>query len=141
MVANRRVTGKASTIPGGVAIGSVISMGLTAVLSGIVAKLADQGILPEQGIGYSALVILMLSSATGSFVAARMIKRQRLLVCLLAGAVYYLLLLGLTALFFGGQYTGMGVTALAVLAGSGTVCLLGMGQGRGRKHRIPEIHR
>ena len=36
-------------------------------------------------------------------------------MCLAAGGGYYLCLLAITALFFGGQYQGVGVTALMVL--------------------------
>ena len=45
-------------------------------------------------------------------------------MCLLTGVCYYLALLAMTALFFGGQYSALGVTALAVLAGSGGAALL-----------------
>jgi hypothetical protein len=41
-----------------------------------------------------------------------------------SGAGYYLTLLAMTALFFGGQYQGMGVTLGLVLAGAGTATLL-----------------
>jgi hypothetical protein len=40
-----------------------------------------------------------------------------------------LMLVALTALFFGGQYTGIWVTMLLILGGSGTTALLGMGKG------------
>ena len=141
MVANRKVTGKASSMPGGLAMGGGLSMTVTVVLSMVTAKLVDSGTMPEEAVGYAALVILLLGSGLGAWLAAAKIKRQRLVVCLASGCVYYGSLLGLTALFFGGQYTGMGVTALAVAGGSMAVCLMGMGQGRGRRRRIPGIHR
>lgn len=141
MVTNRKVTGKAATMPGGLAIGGLVSGALTIALAGLTGKMVDMGTVPEEGIGYLALAILLLSSGAGAAVAARRIKRQRLAVCLMAGVVYYLFLLGLTALFFGGQYTGMGVTALAVLAGSGAVALTGAGQGRREKRHRRRIHR
>lgn len=135
MVVNRKVTGKAASMPGGLALGGALSLGVTILLAMVTAMLVDNGAMEEKSIGYAALVILLLSSALGSAVAAARIKRQRLVVCIAAGAVYYVLLLSMTALFFGGQYTGMGVTALAVLGGSGVVCIAGAGQGRGRRKR------
>ena len=142
MVANRKVTGKAASMPGGLALGGALSMALTILLSVLTAKLVDTGALAEDAVGYAALVILLLSSVVGAAVAAARIKRQRLIVCLASGAVYYGLLLSLTALFFGGQYTGMGVTALAVAGGSGAVSLAGMGEGRrSRKHPLSRKHR
>lgn len=140
MVANRKVTGKASSMPVGLALGGGLSMVVTVVLSLVTAKLLDNGTLPEESVGYAALGILLLSSGLGAWLAAVKIKRQRLIVCLASGCVYYGLLLGVTALFFGGQYTGMGVTALAVAGGSLAVCLMGMGKGRTRKRRIHGIH-
>lgn len=141
MVANRKVTGKASSMPGGLAIGGGVSVLVTVLLSLVAAKLADTGTLPEGNIGYASLVILLLSSGLGAWMSAAKIKRRRLVVCLAAGGVYYGILLGLTALFFGGQYSGMGVTALAVAGGSCAAGLMGIGQGRGRKRRVPRVHR
>lgn len=141
MVANRKVTGRASSMPTGLALGGVLSLGVTVGLSLVTAKLVDAGTLAEESIGYAALVILMLSSGLGSWLAVAKIKRQRLAVCMLSGLIYYGLLLCMTALFFGGQYTGMGVTALAVAGGVLVVCLLGTGQGRSRKRRVPGIPR
>lgn len=141
MVANRKVTGKASSMPAGLAMAGGLSMAVTLVLSLVLAKLLDSGSLGEGSVGYGALVILLLSSGLGAWLATVKIKRRRLAACMASGALYYILLIGMTALFFGGQYTGMGVTALAVAGGCLTVCLLGSGQGRARKRSIPGIHR
>lgn len=135
MVMNRKVTGTASTIPGGLAIAGGISMGITLILAIAAAKLVDSQTIAESSIGYLSLSILMIASFCGSLAAWKRIKRKRLAVCLGAGAVYYGLLLLLTAVFFGGQYQGMGVTALVVAAGCGCVILTGAGQGSGRKKR------
>ena len=72
------------------------------------------------------MATLLLSSAAGAWVAAKMVKLRWIVLCLGAGAVYFLTLLACTALFFGGQYEGVGVTFLVVLAGSGAVGLLGL---------------
>ncbi len=135
MVANQKVSGRASSLPAGLAFGGILSLVLTIILAVITAKLVDVESLPENNVGYAALVILLLASALGSAVAVGKIKRRRLLVCLASGAVYYGELLAMTALFFGGQYTGMGVTALVVAGGAGLVCLAGMRQGRGARRR------
>lgn len=136
MVTNRKVTGKASSMPMGLAMGGALSMGVTVLLAMITAKLADTGTVGEEYIGYAAVIILLLSSALGAWLAAAKIKRQRLVVCIASGVIYYGLLVCLTAVFFGGTYVGMGVTALVVAGSNLTVSLLGMGQGRGRKHHI-----
>jgi len=135
MVMNRKVSGTASSMPVGLAVGAGVSMGITMILAVITALLAEREILAEQTIGYAALVILLLASVSGSAVSAGKIKRQKLMVCMVSGVLYYLMLLGMTALFFGGQYTGMGVTGLVIAGGCGTVVLAGIGQGGGKRHR------
>ena len=129
-------------MPAGLSVGGGVSLLITILLAILTAKLVDTGTMGEERVGYAALGILLVSSGAGSAVAAGKIKRRRLMVCMAAGAVYYGLLLAVTALFFGGQYSGMGVTALAVAGGSGTVCLAGMRQGRGhRKKQFARIPR
>ncbi len=137
----RKGSGKASSMAGGLALGAGISMGITLLTSVIAAKLVDAGSLKENGIGYAAMVILLLSSIVGSAIPCARIKRQRMAVCLISGGIYYLMLLSLTALFFGGQYYGMGVTALVIAGGCGCVFLAGTGKGcrpkRGIKRPVP----
>ena len=124
MTLNRKVTGTAVTMPMGIGIGCGISMILTILGAGLVAKLISAEMLQETAIGYGAMMIILAASVTGSAVAVKKVKKRMLQVSLLVGAGYYALLLGMTALFFGGQYQGMGVTALLVLAGCGVVVLL-----------------
>ena len=76
------------------------------------------------------MIILLAASFLGTAGACGRIKRRAALVSLLSAVVYYLTLIAITALFFGGQYTAMGVTALMMLAGSGTALLLKTGKGR-----------
>ena len=130
MVINQKVTGKASSMPAGIGIGTVASIGITLLFSLITAWLMDKEMLPENTIGYCAIVTLLCASAAGSGIASSMIKRRRLLMCGISGIVYYLCLICATALFFGGEYTGMGVTALAVLGGCIGVGVLGTGRKR-----------
>ena len=143
MVANRKVTGKAASMPAGLAAGGGVSLGLTVALAALVAKLVDGGTLGEGSIGYCAMGILLLSALAGAAVAVGRIKRQRMLVCSLSGAVYYGLLLAMTAMFFGGQYKGMGVTALMVLCGCALAVLpeLRKGRGQGKKSGYKRRHR
>lgn len=140
MVLNKKVTGKASSIPGGLFAGAVVSLVSTLVLAMVTAWLVHTEILREASIGYCVIGILLLSAICGTWIANRKIKRQKLLVCLMSGVIYYAILLSMTALFFGGQYTGMGVTALVVLSGCMVLCVpapqKGSGQRRLRKYKI-----
>lgn len=125
MTVNRKVTGTAVSMPAGIAIGCVVSLLLTLAGSSLAAKLISDEILKETAIGYGSMLIVLLASALGAVTAILRVKRRYLQVCLLSGVSYYGLLLCITALFFGGQYQGMGVTAMLVLAGVGSVVLLG----------------
>lgn len=128
------------SMPGGLAWGGGMSLGVTLLGAGALTWLVDREILPMEKIGYGILVLLLLASNLGAVTALGKLHRRRLLVCLASGGVYFGLLLSITALFFGGQYSGVGTTALLVLAGSATAALLGPGQGRGGRRgkiRIP----
>ena len=140
MVSNRKVSGRAVSLPAGVGIGTAGALGWTLIGACLLAKLIEGETLPETAVGYGAMLILLSASFLGAVLAFRKVKAKRLQVSLLAAAVYYLCLLATTAMFFGGQYTGMGVTALVVFSGSGAAILLGMGNGsRKRGRRYPKV--
>lgn len=118
IVHRNKMKGTALTIPGGLMIGGLINLILTFAGAAATAFLVLKERIGENGIGYAALVILFVSAVMGAWGAVSSIKRQRLQICLMSAAVYFLLLLAMTALFFGGQYRGMGVTAIVILAGA-----------------------
>ena len=126
-MATYKLTAKAMSIPAGLTLGIIVALAVTAMGSGASAWLILRGIIGEGASGYCAMVILLLASIAGAAVSAGTIQRLRAQMCLAAGGGYYLCLLAITALFFGGQYQGMGVTALMVLCGSVLVILLAPG--------------
>ena len=135
MMVNTRPTGRAMTLPGGLAVGLGVSVFVTIAATLILTKLVIGERMQMQNIGYGILILLIAASFLGAMVAQGRVKHRRLLVCILSGVVYYCVLLGSTALFFGGQYSAVGVTGLLVLAGSGAAALLEAGKGSGRKTR------
>lgn len=140
MVANRKVTGTASSIPAGLALGAAVSLAITLAGAWIFAYLIAGEILKESSIGYCAMAIILLASVVSAAVAVGRIKRRRVYICGLSGLIYFGILLSVTALFFGGQYQAVGITALLILAGSGAVALLGLrGEGTAshRKKKRP----
>ena len=126
MIVNQKVTGRISSVPAGIAIGEGVSMILTVIGALVTAMLVDRGMIPEERIGYGSLLTLLVASVTGAIVSWKRIRHRRMMVCMIHSVGYYLLLLSITALFFGGQYEGMGVTALVVLAGGLCVALMGL---------------
>ena len=123
----------ASSIPAGIGIGLLVSMIITLAGSALTAYLIHGESISEEGMGYGIILTLLLSAILGAWVSAGRIQRLRMQMCMLSGLCYYLTLLAMTALFFGGQYSGMGVTALMVLGGCGTVAILGASGGKRRK--------
>lgn len=127
-------------MPAGLAIGAAMALGCTLLGAMLVAKLIDSEMLAETAIGYGSVLILLTASFLSAMTAYGRIKRQRALVCMVSGGIYFLMLLAMTALFFGGQYTGIGVTAALIAAGSGCAVLLGLGGGKGKgsaRYKMP----
>lgn len=127
MTVNQKVTGTASTIPAGLGLAALVSLGITAALSALTAWLILGETLPEESVGYCTMGILLLSAAAGAATAICRTKRLRFQMGMAAGGIYFLCLIAVTALFFGGIYDGVGVTALMILCGCGLVILLGPG--------------
>lgn len=132
MKQTRKRNGRAMGMGQGLLLGLAISLGITLSGAAILASLVDREVMPWEKIGYGVLVTVMVASAAGAMISSGKIKRQRLLVCASSGLVYWLSLLAVTAILFGGQYEGVGVTAGLIIAGCGVSCLAG-GRNRGGK--------
>lgn len=128
MVVNRKVSGKALSIPAGIGIGAGIGLLVTLIGTGILAWLLGEERIAVQGTGYGVMVILVLSSLLGPWIAAALVKHQRLVVCLATGGVYLLVLTGMNILWFGGQFQGILPTVLLILGGSTGAALVGNGR-------------
>lgn len=135
MIINRKATGRASSMPIGVLAGGTCAFAGTMLTSAVLAKLVDMEIIPQDKIGYGIMVLLLLCAFLGANEACRRVKRQYLIVSAISAGFYYSMLLSVTALFFGGQYSGMGVTAVLVLCGSLLAVFLRSGNREGRKRR------
>ena len=77
-------------------------------------------------VGYGILILLFLSALLGAATSVKAVKRQRLMIAMGSGLLFWATLIAITALFFGGQYDGMLVTGLVILAASGIVALTGL---------------
>ena len=124
MTHNHKAMGRALSMPASFAIGVCISLGLTLMLSAILAKLISTEKVEWERVGYWIMAILLTASAIGTKATCLMAKRRKAICCLFAGALYWLGLLIIAALFYGGQYTGIGVSGIIILCGCTAVCLL-----------------
>lgn len=120
MTMNTNHTGRATSIPKGLAISGALATTVTIIGSGIIATLINTQMITESNIGYAIMIMLIVTSYLCSLTAWIKIKHRRLLVCISAGCVYFAILMSITAMFFGGQYSSVWETALLVLCG----CLL-----------------
>ncbi len=126
----RKLTGRAVSMPQGLAMGALVSLVMTILVTALGAHMIASEIIPQERIGYCSIAAILISTISGGITAAAKIKRRRLMTCALSGMCYFLILLSATALFFGGQYEGIGVTLLVVILGSFAAALLG-----NREHR------
>jgi putative membrane protein (TIGR04086 family) len=130
MIHPKKPTGRTSSMPVALVLGGICSLLVVILGSAILAKLIDSNTIPETGIGYGILIMIIMAAFLGAKLAYQKVKRQRLMVCMSSGVILFLLLLSITALFFGGQYNAVGVTALLILCGSGLAVLPGRGSKR-----------
>lgn len=110
--------GRATSIPMGMIWGTGTSLLVTMLFCGIIAWMMVREILPTENLGYAVMILLSAASFAGAMVSYRKIKRRKLMVSFLSAAIYFLLLMLITALFFGGQYQAVGETALMILCGA-----------------------
>lgn len=136
MIRNHTATGRALSMPAGLAIGLCICLVLTLVLSAILAKLVSTEKLEWGNIGYGIMIILLITSLFGSKSTCLLTKRRKLMACFLTGLLYWLSLIMITALFFGGQYDGMGVTGFIVICGCAVSWVMESKGERGRKKNL-----
>lgn len=116
-------TGKTSSIPIGMAIAAAVSMLTTLILSITIAYLLHTEKISWKQSGYWIMCMLFAASFIGGKCAYAAIKRQRLTVSIMAGVLYWGLLLCITALFFGGNFDAVWVTGAIIGAGCGTAAL------------------
>lgn len=136
MVASRKKVRSQVPIPLGLTLGAGTSLAMTFLGTAILSWLIGNERLPEERMGIAAAAVLLFAGMLGAWIAASKTKRKRLLVCLGSGLVFFLVLLSLTALFFGGRYEGLAMNGTAVLLGSGIMAALGLrGQGGNPKRR------
>ncbi len=140
MTINRKVTGTAMSMPAGVGIGLGSSLLVTVLGCALVAWLLAGEKIPESGIGYGAMTILLIGSLFGAITAALLVKHRKLLVCMTVGLLYLAVLLLINGLAFGGNLTGLWVTVLLILGGASAAGLITARQGKGvKKGKLPPM--
>lgn len=122
----KKVKGTAVPILAGVSVGVGVGVIFSVILSIVLTTLILSGRINDACVGYWVMGILCASSIWGGLISTLKVKRRWLLVCMLTGGLYYLLLTIATALFFGGNYQGIGVGGAMIFMGSLLSGALGM---------------
>lgn len=140
MITNKKVFGKAKSMPAGLAVGTAMGLLITIAFAVVMTQLVLGGKLEETAMGYGAMITIPVAAAMSALVAFTMIKRRRIQVCMMAGGLYLLCLIGINVLFFGGQFQGIGVTVLLILLGASAVGVLGLRAGERKGRRTKKYH-
>lgn len=117
MMTTKKTKGTAISMPAGVALGAFVSLLMMFIFAAALTWFASIGKIDERQIGYISMGSLLLSTIAGTLVSAAKIKRRRMLVCCETGAIFFASLLAITAIFFGGKFRGIWVTAATILIG------------------------
>lgn len=119
--------------------GSGTSVICAFLCAAVLAWFVDAEVIKMEQIGYGILVGHLLSVFLGAKTAMAGMGKDGLYAAGTAGGVYYLALLIINGLFFGGNFTGLGVTCILVLLGT-TAAVVTAGEKRSRKrHRRYKI--
>ena len=117
-------SGKATSIPAGLGMSLGVNVCISAISMGLIAYLLHQEKITWEATGYWIMVTLLISSFVGAKTAINAIKTQYLMIAAMSGLIYWLFLLCITALFFGGNYSSVYETAGLIAAGSICAVLL-----------------
>ena len=138
MTTRHKVTGRASSVPAGLAAGALVSILMTAIICIIGGWMIGSEMIEQNKIGYFSITALISSSILGSVVASKKVQRKQFLITLASGGIYFAILTAVTIIFFRGSFRGMGVTFLTVMIGTLASALLTI---RGQKARIGRQHK
>jgi len=91
--------------------------------------------LSVEAMGYGIMVVLFMAGFLSAMVAMWRIKHRKLQVSLITAGAYLLTLLAMNALFFGGQYEGVGATVIVVAIAGTAAGFIGSGGAKTAIHR------
>ena len=136
MVTGKKTFGKAKPMVVGLAVGVGAALLITLLFAVVVTQLVLGEKIGEGTIGYWTGVMLPLSTGVGAWIAVCLVKSKKMQTCLLTAAVYFLCLLGINALFFGGQFQGVVVSVVMILLGAATTGIIAAkGERKGHNKR------
>lgn len=116
--------GKTASIPMGLGLSLAAAATITFLSTFAISILLDRRSIDWANVGYWIMLVLLLAPFVGGKIAINTIKTQRILISLMSGVLYWMFLLCITALLFGGDYSSIWETGALIAAGSLTAALL-----------------
>ena len=130
---------KRASVVGGLTAGVVTSVAVTLCCAAVGAAMITTGKIGENVTGYISIGILLLATLIGTLTGTGRVQGKKLYTGLVIAAIYFILLLSMTALFFDGQYERVTVTSFVLILGAiGGACLR-IGKGSSGKCRMRRI--
>lgn len=130
----KKPTGRAPSLGKSVAVGVALGAAWTVLCAVIIAKLVDSEVLAMENIGYGSMVAVLSAVFMGASLAGKRAGHMVVQASAISGVAYFVCLLLVNALFFGGSYTGLGITAVLIAVAT-ALALLAAGKGRPAKRR------
>ena len=106
------------------ASGVVASMLSAVILCGVLAYLVASERISENSIGYGVMAILFVSSLLGGCISKYRERNRGILCCVVSGIMFLFVLVGVTALFFDGEFRGVIPNTSMILCGSAVAAIL-----------------
>lgn len=116
--------GRAVSVPVGLGISLIITATTTISATAIIAIMISNETIKWTQVGFWIMAVLLISSFLGGKAAIYTIKTQRFLVSIMSGVLYWMFLLCITALLFGGKYGSLWESGALIIAGSITAALI-----------------
>ena len=130
---------KRLSLPVGIAIGVATSILISVAGAMLLTGIVNSEQIQLEGLNVAIAAIHLIASFLGAWFAYLLTKQMRLIVSSITAGGYMLVLCGITALIFDGQYQGFWITLL--MTGIGTVISILPGikgrKGNIRKNKIP----
>lgn len=126
---------KESGIALAIARGEAVGIGTMIVACAIGAWLVDGGKMVEGAVTYAAPVISLVSALAGVLAALKNVREGKTVVAAVYASVFFLTLIGLTAVFFDGAYQNVPLGIGMCLLGTVAALILPAGKGRKKRHR------
>ena len=124
MQVQSKLNGRATSVPRGLALGTGLAVAWSALCIMLISLLVSKEIIGFGSIGYGIVFVLITSSYLSAKISYLKIKQKRIQISVIAAGIYFLILMIVNILFYGGEYTAVGVTLACVICGA-VVSLLG----------------